>query len=529
MSESAGTTRIIAGIDIGSNQIRMALAETTTGEPLRILEQLQRGVRLGQDTFRRGRLSAGAIRAAVGILRDYRRLLDFYKVDYFRAVATSAVREAANTDAFLDRVVMATGLDVEVIDTSEETRLTISAVRESLDKRLTSGRKRLLVVDVGGGSTLLTVMEGTEIITSQSLPLGAVRLQELMGATYESPQRAAEMLALRISSDVAGLAHTLPLERIQACIALGGDVRIAAREVGKNVSGAPMQVVTQGALNKFVTTCRSLSAEDLTERFGLAFAEAETLTPALLVHQALLEAIDIKSMYISEASMQDGLLLNLARRAGGREDVGLNEGVIQSALSVAEKYHVDLDHAHHVEALALRLFDELKTEHGLSGRHRLLLQVAALLHETGDFVNSRSHHKHSYYLIAHAELFGLSREEHEVVALAARYHRRSAPKSSHVEYMSLPRDKRMVVSKLAAILRVADALDAAHTRQIKDFCCRREGDDLMLCVPQAIDLTLQRRTLEQKSDLFEDIFGLHVRLEEDTSLGTVPRRAGAIE
>ena len=155
--------------------------------------------------------------------------------------------------------------------------------------------------------------------------------------------------------------------------------------------------------------------------------------------------------------------------------------MIHSATAIAEKYHVDLDHARNVAEVAVRLFDVLQADHGLGTRHRLLLRVAALLHEIGGFVSSRAHHKHSEYLIANSEIFGLNRNEIAMVSQIARYHRRSVPRPSHPAYMALPRESRVVVNKLAALLRVADALIRGHRRRAADIRFERQGDELIVC------------------------------------------------
>lgn len=216
---------------------------------------------------------------------------------------------------------------------------------------------------------------------------------------------------------------------------------------------------------------------------------------------------------VSHVTMRDGLLLELANHVTGKEDRSLVAGVIHSALAIAQKYHVDLDHAQTVADIAMRLFDEIRPDHGMTSRHRLLLHVAALLHEIGSYVSNRSHHKHSYYLIANSEIFGLNREETVLAAHVARYHRRSGPKSSHPEYMSLPRESRVLVNKLAAILRVADALSRGHVHAPCNLRFERQGDDLIVCVPDVSDLHLEQRAVHAKADLFEDIYGMKVRLE----------------
>jgi exopolyphosphatase/guanosine-5'-triphosphate,3'-diphosphate pyrophosphatase len=233
-----------------------------------------------------------------------------------------------------------------------------------------------------------------------------------------------------------------------------------------------------------------------------------------LVYQVLLQQTKAAEMIVSHVSMRDGLLLELAREVTGKEDESLLTGVIHSATGVAEKYHVDLDHARSVADVAVRLFDVFQPDHGLGPRPRLLLRVAALLHEVGGFVSSRAHHKHSEYLIANAEIFGLTRGEIALVSLVARYHRRSVPRPSHPTYMMLGRESRLVVNKLAALLRVADALIRGHGRRAADIRFERKGDELIVFMPGGGDLLLEQRAVQSKGDLLEDIYGVKIRLEE---------------
>ncbi|HUT14128.1 MAG TPA: Ppx/GppA phosphatase family protein [Thermoguttaceae bacterium] len=511
-NETAAKT--VAAIDVGSNSIRMVVAEVLPDGRIELLERLRQAVRLGPDTFRRGRLGAQAMRAAVDVLRDFRQTLRLYQVERVRAVATSAVREAGNADTFLDRVFMATGLALEVIDTSEESRLMVSAVLQAVGDALGVSQDETLIVDVGGGSTLLTVLHDGEIATAQSLRLGSIRLQEMLGTRQEPPPRSAELLRQQIINETSTTASSLSLKEVRSFVAVGGDARFAAREIGKPTQVAGLITVERSALDKLVRRCQQFTAEELSKRHGLPFAEAETLNPALLVYQLLLQKTAAEQMIVSHVSLRDGLLLELAREATGQEDEVLLNGVIHSAMAVGEKFRIDLGHGEKVAELAVCLFDQLTDDHGLSARHRLLLRVAALLHEVGSVVSGRSHHKHSYYLIGNSEIFGLNRDEITVIAHVARYHRRAVPKPSHVEYMMLPRATRVVINKLAALLRVADALARGHLPPAAELRFERQADELIVHVPGSADLLLEQRAIAAKGDLFEDIYGLKVRLEQ---------------
>ncbi len=509
----AEQARPIAVVDIGSNSIRMVVAQVRPDGSYEVLDRLQRPVRLGHSTFVTGRLSESAMDAAIAILRDYRRVCENYGILHLRAVATSAVREATNNDAFLDRASISADMDVEVIEPAEESRLTVSAVKSDLDGRLDLRDGSALVVEVGGGSALVTVLKDGRIAVSEGYNLGSIRLQEILGTAGEPPDRAADIFRRHIASVVAAMQRTMPLRGARHFIAVGGDARLAAQIVGKPRPGTSLVEIAPEALDGFVRKCARLSPQELARAHGIPFAAAETLTPALIAYLALLKASRCPAMLVTPVSMRDGLLLDLARALGGQEDPETVAGAVQSAQAIGEKYRFDTRHAGQVAAIALKLFDALRGVHRLSVRDRLLLHVAALLHEVGGFVSSRAHHKHSYYLISNSVIAGLRRDELGIVALVARYHRRSGPKSSHPEYMALPRDRRMIVNKLAALLRVADALDRGHEERVKDFTAEVAGQELIVTVPAA-EMILEQRALERKADLFEEAYGLKVRIVE---------------
>ncbi|HET6429785.1 MAG TPA: HD domain-containing protein, partial [Phycisphaerae bacterium] len=419
--------KTVAVIDVGSNSVWMVVAQVPPSGPVEPLEQMRRPVHLGRDTFVAGRLGQRTMNAAIGVLRDYRKVLDGYRVAEVRAVATSAVREAANADAFLDRVFMTTGLDVEIIEPAEESRLIVGAALEGVGEALDLAGSQTLIADVGGGSALLSVLRGGEILATGTYRLGSIRLQEVLATAHEPAERAAAILRHEIDSVMVSIRSSLPLKEVASFIAIGGDARVAARAVGSDAAAPGLHVIPAERFDRFVRQCAGRPADKLTGAFGIAFADAETLVPALLAYEALLHETRATEMIVADVSMRDGLLLDLTRQARGQEDTALTGSIVRAARSIGEKYHYDEPHAAHVAELAGRIFDALRADHGLGPRERLQLQLAAILHDIGGYVSTRAHHKHSYYLVANSEVFGLRREERMVVALLARYHRRSGP------------------------------------------------------------------------------------------------------
>jgi exopolyphosphatase/guanosine-5'-triphosphate,3'-diphosphate pyrophosphatase len=258
----------------------------------------------------------------------------------------------------------------------------------------------------------------------------------------------------------------------------------------------------------------ALDDEQLVERYRVPLAEVETLVPALLVYRELLLETQAGIVLVPEASLRAGLLLDMVRTEQGHGIEDFSRQVLGSAGALGEKYRYDAPHGKHVALLAARLFDELGTEHGMGSRDRLLLEVAALLHDVGIFVSLRSHHKHSQYILSVSEIFGLGREDMAIISNIARYHRRGAPNKSHLPYMALDAEERVRVNKLGAILRVANALDADHLQKVREVRVVREEDQWVLEVDGGGDLTLERLAALARADLLIEVFGRKVAFRE---------------
>jgi exopolyphosphatase/guanosine-5'-triphosphate,3'-diphosphate pyrophosphatase len=221
---------------------------------------------------------------------------------------------------------------------------------------------------------------------------------------------------------------------------------------------------------------------------------------------------------VPDASLRAGLLLDVTQADSRQGFEDFSRQVLASAAALGDKYRWDVAHARTVAQLSVSVFDQLRSEHGLSDRERVLLEVAALLHDIGNYVNLRGHHKHTWYLLSVSEIFGLSRDDMSIVANVARYHRRAMPQKSHLPYMALDRDARLTVNKLSAILRLANALDADHLQKVKDVKVLSEDDEWVLEVDGAGDLTMERLASLARADFLTEVFGRRVTFRERTRL-----------
>ena len=499
----------VAVIDIGASAVRLVIAELTPGRPPAVLDEAVRGVSLGKETFSGGRIGSGPMDAVLHAMEGFKRLMDEHGVTRYRAVATSAVREASNADTFLDRVKVKTGLRLDVIDASEESRLVYVAVRDRLSGHPALAARHALIVEVGGGSADITLLAGNRPKYSGVYALGSVRLRQALRPWAGDVERRVRLLTRNIGNIVRDIARDVPMRSAEFMIALGGDMRFVARELAGGREGAVSEVPRDPFL-QFCAQVERLGEEALTDRYGLSSVDAETLVPALLVYRALLLETSAQGITVPPVSLRDGLLADMAAPPSRMAPDGLadfSQQVLSGAEALGEKYQHDAVHARHVAFLATRLFDDLREEHGLDARDRLLLEVAALLHNIGIFVSLRAHHKHAQYLIQASDIFGLSSDDRAVIANVARYHRRGLPQKSHLPYMALDRTERVRVNKLAAILRIANALDAESVQKVRDV--RVVGGDgaLLLDVTGVGDLAMERDHVQARADLFHDVFG----------------------
>ena len=506
----------VAVLDLGATSIRILVAEVVPDLPPRVLEEASRGVLIGKDTFTSGRIGEATLEAALRALSGFRKIMESYEVRLYRAVATSAVREASNRDAFLDRIRLRTGIEVQMIDGPEENRLTYMAVKEDLgsSEALVSGDAML--VEVGGGSADISHLRKGEPLRSGSYALGSIRMSQRLASWHGSLDGRSRVLRRYIHNVVGDIRKEMPLARADHFIALGGDVRFAAsRLLSRPTPGAVRALdVSREAFIGFCDEVMNYGFEDLVDRFGLQPAEAETLVPALFAYQELLSATPATSVTIPQSTLRDGLLIDIIQGEEGQSAQDLRRQVLAGAAALGERYHYDEAHARNVAYLAARLFDDLEEEHGLGAHSRLLLEVAALLHDIGIYVGIRAHHKHSHYILSVSEIFGLSREDMSIVANVARYHRRALPAKSHIPYMLLDRQQRVEVGKLAAIVRLANALDADHLQKVRNIRLVRDADQWVLRVESAGDVTIERLASLARTDLFTEIFGRKVVFQE---------------
>ena len=532
----------LAAIDIGSNAVRLRIVEvdppTSTADgprfsPFRDVFVERSPVRLGHDVFIKGRLERTIIGAACETLRRFRAAMDGAKVDGYRAVATSAAREAQNADVFVERAEREAGVHVELIEGVEEGRLVALAVAERVELKDQSA----VLVDVGGGSTELTLLRRAEgsggrpvVHFSRSLPVGTVRtIESFLEAAKPVDQVHRRLLVEYVARVLGGpleIIKTLSGGKPDVLIGSGGNIETLA-ELCPTSSPFPGQgAIDVGRMSVLLDDLCELTADERATRYGLRPDRADTIVPAIAILSRL--AVDLGQTRIASpgVGLKEGVLLDLARRHYLPEDFPeATRALGEECLRLGRRFHFDEPHGKLVARFAGILFDALQSVHGLSPRDRILLHAAALLHDVGDYIRYEGHHKHSFYIISNSDVLGMSPTERMVVANVARYHRKSLPTLEHENYRTLSRDDRSKVKALAAIVRIADALDREHRNKVTDITPRIEGRTLSLALTGSSDRELEEWTVMAKAGLLQEELGLDVKLTDATAAANHEARA----
>lgn len=500
----------IGVVDLGSNAIRFQIAETVGGK-LAVLESHRLPVRLGRDVFHTGQIPDATVSAAVDGFRRFRASCERLGVQRIRAIATAAMREARNRDVLADRVREATGIEIEVISGTQEAYLLKLGIETRIDLR--TGRS--LLVDVGGGSVEVVLVDRGQVVAADSYRLGALRMVEVLADRESEGESFVDLLDKHLRSLERRIVDRFEGIQVDRYAAVGGNIdsladRLGARGLVQQENG--LERCKLADVRAEVMALAAMPLADRITKAGLKEDRADTIVPAGVVYTRLGELAGADAVLVPRVGIKDGLLAEIVQ---GHLDAFAAEDhvdvVLSSCRALGRHFRFENDHAEAVLVLARQLFDQLRELHGLGGRARVLLEAAALLHDVGVAINNDGHHKHSQYLIEASELVGLSDEERHLVALLARYHRKAPPSREHEEFAALRRRDRSLVERLAALLRLADALDRQHGTVVRGITVKTREETVeirpILAAGANSRLTLEATAVEEKGELFASLFG----------------------
>ncbi len=498
-----------AAIDVGSNASRLLIVQAKEPGRVRPFRTMRVPVRLGHSVFQTGRLDLGTIDQCVEAMRAFKAAMEDANVDDYRAVVTASARSAKNAEELVNRVRDEAGVALSSVDGAEEARLVALAVQDVLPLEGHS-----LIMDLGGGSLELSELTGDTRGFVVSLPIGTVRLLEAFltaGAPVDTRQD--HLIREYVDRLLAPHRKVLRDSPWSDVVGSGGNLVALAQLCPLEAAVGGLPTIDVGKARTLRDELAAMSAAERAEKYALKPDRADVIVPALYAIIAVADLADVNSIVVPGVGLKEGIAVELVEKHYrvwnyGEED----DKVLLAALQLGRRYHFDERHALHVTENAIKLFDATTELHGLGGKSRAMLQVAALLHDVGDFIHPQSHHKHTQYIIDNSDLMGVSPEQRRIIALVARYHRRAHPAVRHAAYRNLVAKDRDRVKALAAILRIADGLDRGHRQKAALVAARIEGGALVVDVASETDLALETWTVERKAELLREMYGCDVRL-----------------
>lgn len=505
----------IAAIDVGTNSIHMIVVEQQK-HGYRVIDKEKDMVQLGRGSLEGRPLTDDAVERGVEALRRMAGIAERWQVSDVVAVATSAIREAPNGRRFITAAQKASGIRIRVISGEEEADYIYRAVRSAIDFH--GGTS--LVIDIGGGSVELIVGTSEEVYLTSSEPVGALRMAQMFSlegaatpAMIDDCRAYVRKRMKKPLARVASLGFDFSVGTSGTIVALSA---LASNGVGTEAMASGLRWLSRTRLRELIDALTPLSAGERVRRFPIDERRAETILAGAIVLDEVMRKLEIEQLRACDAALREGIVeYVLDHQDAPRKDGG---GVRRSSvLGLVERSDVERAHATHVARLALRIFDQTQDLHRFRTGERELLEYAALLHEVGMHVSYQDHQKHSYYLISHAGLRGFTTDQVAIVANVARYYRKATPSEEHDNFAPLSRAQKDVVCKLAAMLRIADALDRGRRRAVRDVGVEVTKDKVMFHPRLRGDADVELETAVRRAKYFGKVFDCHVDVKESST------------
>ncbi|MEP7145433.1 MAG: Ppx/GppA phosphatase family protein [bacterium] len=509
---------ILAAIDIGTNSFHLVIAKIDSKKRFTVLTRSKEVVRLGSSSNDMKYISPESIARGVETLKRFKLICDTYNAEII-AVATSATREALNKQDFLTKAFNETGIDINIVSGYEEARLIYLGVLQSLDIY----NKKILLIDIGGGSTEFLIGEKGKVKVASSLKVGAVRLTHKFSLNEKIDKGELKSSRQFVNGAINQIVRILKDEDYELVIGSSGTIinlgsiinseNNPAQDPDINLNGFVIKrKPLQNALNKIY------KAETLSERLqipGLDPKRADIITAGAVILEQIFEDLNIEKMTLSSYALREGIIMNYIQQRSGEFDFGhLSDVRYNSVIHLCELTNYDKEHSTQVMKLANKIFDFIKLKFEFNDDDREYLEAASLLHDIGYHISHTGHHKHSYYLIRNSEMLGFNDKEIEIIANIARYHRKSHPKAKHEGYNKLDLPAKELVKKLAGILRIADALDRSHKSLVNELDINIKDKTFEISLKSCLaEPSLEIWGANIRKGLFEESFGYDVKIK----------------
>lgn len=493
--------KTFAAIDVGSYEVGMKIYEFASRRSMKQIDSVCYRMELGKDTYNTGKISVKKIEELCGILNDFVRIMNGYKVSSYRACATSSVREAQNRLLVLEQVKRMTGLTLEILDNSEQRFLDYKSIAFGDKNFYRVIQNGTAIVDVGSGSIQISLFDNDKLVTTQNIRMGNLRIREKMADLVRQTLHLEEMTAELINNELASFKKMYLKDREIKNLIVAGDYIL---ELLKK------PVVTTGEFQQMYRQIIGKRPEEIAREYGIPSESASLILPSVTIYKRLIEEMGAENIFMPGLSLSDGIAYDYAQKNKFiRAEHNFEDDIVAAARIIAKRYQCNKNHIRNLENLALPIFDKVRKVSGLDARQRLLLQIAVILHGCGKYINLSDGAECSYSIIMATEIIGLSNKERRIIANVVKYNTFEVSYEDIMAQPGLSERDYVVILKLTAILRVANALDRSHKQKFSQVRLEIRERELLIHVETAEDITLERGLFPPKADYFEEVF--HIR------------------
>ncbi len=500
---------MFGAIYVGSYEVNLKVYELSVRKGIRLVNHVQHRLELGKDAYGTGRIGTELVDELCSVLSDFQRIMKEFGVDEYRACATTVIRETRNNLVLLDRIYVKTGIRLEILSNSEQRFLGYKAIASNSERFQDIIEKGTAIVEVGGGSLQISLFDKDNLVTTQNIRIGSIRLRERLIDVAERTVRYTSVMEELLNNEMRTYRKLYLKDRnIRYIILVGSYVKGINKYIHKGQDG---DQITREEFIRFYDEIVQKGQQAMAAELGISMESSSLLLPTLVIYKRLLEETGAENVVIMDADIGAGLAYDYAEKKKiFKIKHNFENDILEAARNIAKRYHTNRNHILTMEKLALTIFDKMKSFHGLGRRERLLLQIAVLLHDCGKYINMSQSSECSYNIIMATEIIGLSHMEREIVANVVRFNSGNVLPFEELAATSLvERNEYLTIVKLTAILRVANALDRSHKQKIKDIKVNlKDNHTMQILVDTSEDLTLEQALFREKSEFFEDVYSI---------------------
>lgn len=508
------THTTFAAIHLGSEKLSMQITEYRNLDRFKIIERVNRRIRLGEAAFKNKIIPFELVSEICEILVGFKRLMQEYGVEEYEFQATTAVREAGNQVFLLDQIYSKTGLKVDVVDMPLEIYTKFVSIRNTLrNAKISSEREGMLMMDISSGGLGVTLVQDEQIRYQENFHVGIIRIKESFARNRRESMHFNKALTEFLSSTIGPVRQELEQGGVHYLVLSGTETELLLHMLGLDEK-EPVHRIKAEVLHAFFDEMRRMNLTQLISAYKIPEQVAELALPTILLYEQLLHLLPAQEIVITADSFIDGMqLLHIGRATNPAMRKLWEQELISLFHCIGKRYLYDRHHVQQVERLAITIFDAVAKNYSLGEYERLLLRATCILHDIGKYICMRSHSLYSYQLISSTDILGLSDRDRQIVALASYYHANNFFDQAKPLAPKVPKDLVAVVAKLAAIVRMADALDRSYLQKIRSCSVTLKDNQLLIRAASKEDLALEIWTFEDKAAFFEEVFGIKPILE----------------